>query len=69
MKTVFMYEQDVEVPDIGDKRVEKIYANGHDIERPTQKGTVIYVHPKLRFYTVQFGVEPFSFRESYIIGR
>lgn len=69
MRFAFLLGEKVSVPDVGDKIVRPVYFNGHELERATYKGVVVYVHPELRYYTVQFGEEPRSYRESYIIGR
>lgn len=49
---------------VGDIRYEYI-----DTLWNTFKGTVVYVHPRNRYYTVQFQFEKDSFRESYTIER
>lgn len=69
MRFVFLLGEKVSVPDVGDKIVRPIYYGGHELEVPTHKGTVVYVHPELRYYTVQFGEEQRTYRESYLIGR
>ena len=69
MRFAFLFGEKVSVPDIGDKIVRPAYLGGHELERTAYKGTVIYVHPELRYYTVQFGEKDHTYRESYIIGR
>jgi len=50
--------------ELGDKRTELFHYGEHKPSRKT--GTVIYIHPKRRFYVVEFELAPGKFaRESY----
>lgn len=35
--------------------------------RPVVEGTVIYIHPQLRYYTLEYVVNGYALRESYKI--
>lgn len=64
-----MNERMVMVPDIGEKVSCTVYSRRNEYEKILYKGTVVYVHPELRFFTLEFGSHPYTYRESYIIGR
>ncbi len=68
MTGIYIQGEKFMVPDIGEKVSLPVYSKGHEFERIPYKGTVIYVHPNFRYYTVLFGEEPHTYRESYIIG-
>lgn len=70
MKTIYMWwGEPALVPDIGETVLENVYFSGHELDKKSCNGTVIYVHPQLRYYTVEFGTGNRKYRESYIIGR
>lgn len=49
---------------IGEKVLEKVYYGNTKNEQKTQ-GTVVYVHPSDKWYTVEFERDRGSYRESY----
>lgn len=69
MREAYMNGEKINVPDIGDKLFRTVCTKGHEFEKTPIKGTVVYVHPELRYYVLQFGAPPYTYRESYIIGR
>lgn len=50
---------------VGDKVTEKVTL-GNCFQQEFMTGTVIYVHPKRRFYRVRFDMPGGSFTESYL---
>lgn len=69
MKTIFMNESEVRIPEIGETIIRAVHSKGHDYDMQKFPGTVIYVHPEFRFFTLRFGEGKYTYRESYIIGR
>lgn len=49
--------------EVGDTRSELVHIG--DGMPTRQTGKVVYIHPKRRFYTVEFRFDGGSFRESY----
>lgn len=48
---------------IGDRKTEQVHFG--DSRPRTMTGTVVYIHPQRRFYTVEFKFTFGSLRESY----
>lgn len=60
----------MKLPTIGDKVQEFVCGDKNWQFNSPQNGTVVYVHPEFRYYTVLFQYdEGYSFRESFLIGR
>ena len=52
---------------VGDRVTRKIcYGDGGSL-LPAEEGTVVYVHPEGRFYTLEFNFPKGRFRESYLL--
>lgn len=69
MKTIFMNGNEIRIPEIGEKIIRSVHSKGHDYDMNQFQGTVIYVHPQFRFFTLLFGGGKYTYKESYIIGR
>lgn len=59
----------MKTPNLGDCVQEFVCGDKNWQFNSPQNGTVIYVHPELRYYTVLFQYEFYSFKESFLIGR
>lgn len=67
MKTIFVQSDKLNVPEVGDTVSKTVYCKGHELDRTLYKGKVIYMHPDNRYYTVEFGKKPNTYRESYMV--
>lgn len=54
-------------PDINKLRIGDVVRMpmSHQSGMTTQEGTVVYIHPKMRFFTLEFICETYRIRESY----
>lgn len=69
MKIVRMWGRETRIPDIGERVTRRVTTKGHELNRDKMEGTVIYVHPEYRFFTLEFDAGGRTYRESYILGR
>ena len=49
--------------EIGDGKTEPVSFG--DVHGKPMSGRVVYIHPQRRFYTVEFEVGPYKFREDF----
>lgn len=69
MKIVRLWGMQTRIPDIGEKMTRRVTTKGHELTRDKMEGTVVYVHPEYRYFTMEFSAGERTYRESYILGR